>query len=514
MACGMGFALSANSTHYYNMATAICKYCGGMVSENAHTCPHCGAALDEAPANGVQQSSSPASDAAPQGADQPGGPAGKPTPGKKRNPAMWWIISMVLLILILGAAFTYYKFSQPDEALATVGGDSLAQQPAVEDTMVHITPEFIEAVRKYEELGEFAERLAPVMRNGKWGYINVRGEEVIACQYDKASIFSEGKAAVSNGGEWAYINHAGEVVIPYFAAFQADPFSEGRAFVLISAFDGADRTEYKFIDPQGNRVFGGIIIDDSGLGYMEYPSFDGGTVSIYEEFDSGSTTYNLQGEKVDRPDYVREDKRKYESFSEWNEDTEGFSGLKDSSGKVIIPAKYHEILFRGARTDAPYGVVLAAYYSEYADDYSGGEGGAAYSTKMNYGYVDLEGNDTFAGDIPRRCNDARRRALKKMEEEAARSEELRQRRNALIGIWALSTDYGPICLVFGYDNKYKMYSPHTPVLTKSYELMEDGTVLLNGGKGYMYFRNGTLIGADGIPYQKISDDGNGVPQFN
>lgn len=48
----------------------------------------------------------------------------------------------------------------------------------------------------YEDASRFSDDLAAVKQNGKWGYINLKGEVVIGFQYDFASYFSEGYAVV------------------------------------------------------------------------------------------------------------------------------------------------------------------------------------------------------------------------------------------------------------------------------------------------------------------------------
>lgn len=51
---------------------------------------------------------------------------------------------------------------------------------------------------QYEDAGIFSEGLAPVKKDGKWGYINENNEVVIPFQYDVAGIFSEGHAVVGS----------------------------------------------------------------------------------------------------------------------------------------------------------------------------------------------------------------------------------------------------------------------------------------------------------------------------
>lgn len=496
---------------------ATCKYCGSPISDKDRICPNCSAEVGET-------SLPPIPSAASDGTKSQNGntPLLLPPTRKNNRLLLWLAIAAAVLITLLGAFFVLKRCTNPGATEWDIPGDTIAaEQVEEEDTIVHITPEFIEAVRKYDELGEFAERLAPVKRNGSWGFINVRGEEVIACQYDGATIFSEGKAAVKKNGEWAYINHSNEVVIPFFKAVKAEPFSEGRAFVLTREFDNRNwNATYMFIDEQGNRVFGGTIYEELQFGYpSHFPSFKNGRVTINEDPEASSVTHNLQGAVVEtHNEDFQEEKGAYEYFSVSADDnlTEWFFGLKDASGKEVIPAKYHGFISKSDYTnytDAPYGVVLAYFCSDNASDYYYDEGGYT-SNRKHYGYVDLEGNDTFSADLIQRCNEARRKGIEKVEKEAARYAELKQQRNQLIGIWLLQTNYGPMCIAFDDYGKLKMYSPHTPVITQSYELNENGVVIIDGGKGRMYFSNGILTGNEGNQFTKISNDGNGVPQFS
>ena len=57
--------------------------------------------------------------------------------------------------------------------------------------------------------------LIAVRENGKWGYINLKGEYVIDPQYADARSFSNGLAAVSDGKKWGFVNKDGELAITY-----------------------------------------------------------------------------------------------------------------------------------------------------------------------------------------------------------------------------------------------------------------------------------------------------------
>ena len=95
----------------------------------------------------------------------------------------------------------------------------------------------------------FFEGLAMVTKDGKYGYINEEGEEVIPCKHNEAWDFSEGLAKVKKDGKWGYINKEGEEVIPCKYDSVGD-FSEGLAEVKkdgkefkIDRFENAYYTE-------------------------------------------------------------------------------------------------------------------------------------------------------------------------------------------------------------------------------------------------------------------------------
>ena len=83
-------------------------------------------------------------------------------------------------------------------------------------------------------------------RNGKYGFKDKSGNEVIPCKYDHAGIFSKGLARVKLDGKWGFIDKSGNVVISckYDGACS---FSEGLASVEL------DGREF-YIDKNGNEI--------------------------------------------------------------------------------------------------------------------------------------------------------------------------------------------------------------------------------------------------------------------
>jgi len=83
---------------------------------------------------------------------------------------------------------------------------------------------------QFEWAGNFAEGLAPVGVNKRWGYMDKRGRIVIPPQFDDARAFAEGLAAVQKGKHWCFIDKTGKTLIsgPFN---DADRFSGGLARV-------------------------------------------------------------------------------------------------------------------------------------------------------------------------------------------------------------------------------------------------------------------------------------------
>ncbi|WP_395805816.1 WG repeat-containing protein, partial [Daejeonella sp.] len=105
---------------------------------------------------------------------------------------------------------------------------------------------------KYEDVSFFSEGLA-VVRNeeGKYGYINEDGIEIIKCKYDDADSFSEGLAKVGNGDfldkVYGFINEKGDEIIPLKYDFTIESVKEG--LICVSS---DSNNKYGYLDKKGN----------------------------------------------------------------------------------------------------------------------------------------------------------------------------------------------------------------------------------------------------------------------
>jgi len=99
---------------------------------------------------------------------------------------------------------------------------------------------------RFDNLWSFSEGLAPALVGNKWGFINTAGIMVIPPAADVQSEFSEGVVGLWTGRGWQYFDKAGKVAIP--ATFEsAGAFSEGWAPVVIAG-------KQHYIDHRGNIV--------------------------------------------------------------------------------------------------------------------------------------------------------------------------------------------------------------------------------------------------------------------
>lgn len=173
---------------------------------------------------------------------------------------------------------------------------------------VVITPELSAAAPKYDMLGEFSEGLAPVLnKDQKLGYINVKGEEVIPCQFkpheDRVSgwdltmsKFSGGVAPVcTQDNKWGIINNKGEwVVEPTLEYSWILPFSHGLAPYFVQDENGACK-ECGFIDTKGGVAIQGA--PDWGWYYCDPEWVTDDVIRV----DSRPLYINKKGEVVSEP---------------------------------------------------------------------------------------------------------------------------------------------------------------------------------------------------------------------
>lgn len=172
----------------------------------------------------------------------------------------------------------------------------------------------------YDEITPFFEGFARVKRNGKYGFINNIGQEIIPLDYDNASIFSSGVAAISKGQKAGAINKKNQVVIP-FEYDNLGNFIDGVALYQQGGL-------YGLINNKGEKItqpiFNGIgtfseglapFMKDQKIGYLNAK----GEIVISAKYDTGNSF---------------SEGRAMVSFNKK-------VGYIDAKGNVMIPIKYN-----------------------------------------------------------------------------------------------------------------------------------------------------------------------------
>lgn len=244
--------------------------------------------------------------------------------------------------------------------------------------------------------GRAPSRLRPFQREGKWGYVDASGKEVIGPRFVWAEEFSEGLAAFeSDEGKHGYIDETGRVVIePRFDNWT--DFSEGLAAVSVDfAWGYIDKTGAWAIPP---RFSVGMPFSD-GMALVSIP------VSGMPTFPPGDDNRVF----IDKTGSVRIDPEENILNGEFSE---GFAAVQlmtakrpnqliiDKTGKVIRDAdEVNTSGFRQGlapvRKQRKWGYVDAAgafvIEPQFDEAHPFSEGLAAVLVGKKWGYIDRTG---------------------------------------------------------------------------------------------------------------------------
>lgn len=251
---------------------------------------------------------------------------------------------------------------------------------SVLDRHVYVTP-------KYDYIQNFHDSMALVYKDGKFGYIDKIGNEVVPCIYSAAQPFHEGIAWVGRTigketwrtfvfdiNEYGAINKKGEILIPFKKyKYIPGPFYEGMSAVY------GDNERWGFVDKKGKIVipcqynngniernhesprfypFGwAILLNDDKTRYFVIDKegtilvdFERGAMELYTHGEgmigykgsSGSGFINIMEQKIAIQaiyKYIHEFSEGLASvYKEWDK-----GGYINKDGKVVIPFVYQEV---------------------------------------------------------------------------------------------------------------------------------------------------------------------------
>ncbi|MGN0510022.1 MAG: WG repeat-containing protein [Lachnospiraceae bacterium] len=207
--------------------------------------------------------------------------------------------------------------------------------------------------------------------NGKYGYVNEKGDEIIQCRYDDADNFQEnGLAAVAektgqnaDGDEffqWGFINREGEEVIAMqYDTIDRTGFSDDGLLAVGNRVgfddDGKERYIWGFINERGEEVI--PIKYDDFWGYASYEWKDGLIIVVMKDEEGYYSTaiINKQGEEIisfDHEDgYIRAivNQNLFLIEKQVGVDEDGYPEYRyggiNQKNEIVIPFEYEDMSY-------------------------------------------------------------------------------------------------------------------------------------------------------------------------
>ncbi len=207
------------------------------------------------------------------------------------------------------------------------------------------------AARLFDESG-----LLCVRRDGKYGFINKKGKEVIPCEFASADRFRNGAAIVKDdmNGDSYYIGVKGKPLFERTFA-SAYPFDDYDRAVVHAIADGPA----ELINKKGETVFSATRIESTGAGIYLYESENGkmgavdpnGETVLVPAYESLSACYRIEWNEFGVKRHVPVNDRLYSITREPGTDHYAWS-LIDLNGNVIYASDALIDYFYGNRSVA------------------------------------------------------------------------------------------------------------------------------------------------------------------
>lgn len=117
-----------------------------------------------------------------------------------------------------------------------IGFFDVSGRPVIIPTFDFARP-FSEGLAAFcEACKEIPEDEHRVIKGGKWGFIDRKGDATIPAKFDEAESFREGRARVKVDGQWGYIDKKGQTTMDYAFEFTEQP--QEAVFIVSYAWTG------------------------------------------------------------------------------------------------------------------------------------------------------------------------------------------------------------------------------------------------------------------------------------
>jgi hypothetical protein len=183
-------------------------------------------------------------------------------------------------------------------------------------------------------------------KGGKWGYIDATGREIIPCKYDDVGVFNDNRAWVKSKKSYGYIDETGNTVVP-LKYDDAKNFSDGLAQVILNDKHG-------FIDITGNEIipckYSEIEDFSEGLALVIYNGKYGFidktgneiipcTYDLAKSFSEGLAAVNIGGKWTEIDPVF---KQAFSGVDNYITFQGGKWGFIDTGGNVVIQLQYDD----------------------------------------------------------------------------------------------------------------------------------------------------------------------------
>ena len=257
--------------------------------------------------------------------------------------------------------------------------------------------------------------MSAVGKDGKYGFINKKGETIIPFVFDYAESFNGESTIASKGDKSVIINKEGKIVKEFESGYLRD-FSEGLA---IYEKDENDELRYGYVDEKGNLIIPRKFYSVRGI----YGIFEDGFASVYKYAEGKFGVIDKSGKEVLPFKFESDILYSEELFLVYNN---GKAGYYDTNGKCVIPCEYE--------TATPFYEGLAAVekgglwgfidksgkmvINPVFDDVNSFSDGLAVVKKNDkYGIVDKNGKSTFSPQELEKLNIQKEETIEKEEEQ-------------------------------------------------------------------------------------------------
>ena len=218
--------------------------------------------------------------------------------------------------------------------LGTFGSDGVTFAVKEGKTITIIDKDFDEVKvlsDKITQTANFSDGLAAFCKDGHWGFLDTKGDEVIPARYDGVAQFREGLAYVQQGDKISVINKKGEAI---------KTFSSTKYSVLSPIYANGYSVVLKgdkvvFIDKEGEESFSNPKLEPSYC----YMINDG--ITVFAK-DGEYGLMNTDGEVLVQPKYASIYHASTNRYIACNDNNR--YGIIDTEGKTVLAFDYKGIV--------------------------------------------------------------------------------------------------------------------------------------------------------------------------